>query len=63
MTDYDVLLSLGFGTPAVDQQSFPTFGTLISCVTMSFRILCKVDTSCMSQNDFVKVYTQESMKV
>ncbi|XP_041368362.1 nucleoporin NUP188-like [Gigantopelta aegis] len=43
MTDYDVLLSLGFGTPAVDQQSFPTFGTLISCVTMSFRILCKID--------------------
>ncbi|XP_048244998.1 nucleoporin NUP188-like [Haliotis rufescens] len=43
ISEFDCFLGLGFSTPSVDQETQPTFGTFISCVTTCYRILSKLD--------------------
>lgn len=40
--EYDPMLMVGFNTPAVDQDSPPTFGAMISCISLCIRLLSKV---------------------
>ena len=40
--EYEPFLAMGFSTPPVDQDIPPTFGTLLSCVSVCMRLLTKV---------------------
>ena len=40
--EYDHVLMIGFSTPAVDQDNQPTFGAMVSCISMCIRLLSKV---------------------
>ena len=40
--EYEPFLAIGFSTPPVDQDIPPTFGTLLSCVSVCMRLLMKV---------------------
>ncbi|KAK6196211.1 hypothetical protein SNE40_001479 [Patella caerulea] len=43
ISEYEPLLGMGFCTPSIDQETAPTFGMLISCITSCFRLLTKID--------------------
>ena len=43
--EYEPFLAIGFSTPPVDQDIPPTFGTLLSCVSVCMRLLLKVISS------------------
>ena len=43
--EYEPFLAMGFSTPPVDQDIPPTFGTLLSCVSVCMRLLTKVRLS------------------
>ncbi|XP_053381028.1 nucleoporin NUP188-like isoform X2 [Mercenaria mercenaria] len=43
--EYEPFLALGFSTPPADQDTPPTFGTMLSCVSVGLRLLTKMDGS------------------
>ena len=40
--EFSPFLDMGFSSPPVDHDTPPTFGTMLSCVTVAIRILSKV---------------------
>ncbi len=59
VAEYDPVLRIGFSTPAVDQENPPTFGAMVSCISMCIRLLSKVrnpasETSCVLGCDLMK---------
>ena len=45
--EFEPVLMIGFSTPAVDQDSPPTFGAMVSCISLCIRLLSKVTVSFM----------------
>lgn len=42
--EYEPFLAMGFNTPPIDHDTPPTFGTMLSCVSVGIRLLSKVNT-------------------
>ena len=42
VSDFEPLLQISFNSPSVEQDSIPSFGTLITCVNTCMRIIMKV---------------------
>lgn len=42
--EYEPFLAMGFNTPPIDHETPPTFGTMLSCVSVGIRLLSKVKT-------------------
>ncbi|KAK2190357.1 hypothetical protein NP493_83g05006 [Ridgeia piscesae] len=43
VSDFEPLLQISFNSPSVEQDSIPSFGTLITCVNTCMRIIMKMD--------------------
>ncbi|XP_052220538.1 nucleoporin NUP188-like [Dreissena polymorpha] len=41
--EYEPFLGVGFSTPPADQDTPPTFGTMLSCVNIAIRLLAKLE--------------------
>ncbi|XP_052790535.1 nucleoporin NUP188-like isoform X2 [Mya arenaria] len=41
--EFSPLVEIGFSTPPVDHDAPPTFGTLLSCITIAIKMLSKLD--------------------
>jgi nuclear pore complex protein Nup188 len=44
VSQYDVILAIGFGAPSVDkQQNIPTFGTFVAIINLCLKLLPKIE--------------------
>ena len=43
--EFEPFLVMGFNAPPVDQDIPPTFGTLLTCVSVCLRLLMKVQST------------------
>ncbi|KAL3870342.1 hypothetical protein ACJMK2_038416 [Sinanodonta woodiana] len=61
INEYEPFLAVGFSTPTVHNDSAPTFGTLLSCISVCMRMLSKSDTRVISPQRHLDHTTRQAV--
>ncbi|KAL4219660.1 hypothetical protein ACF0H5_022232 [Mactra antiquata] len=61
--EFEPFLALGFSTPPIDQETQPTFGSMLSCVNVCLRILSKMDGSKSPQRSDTSTSTTSTQTI